>query len=89
MEAQAACPLCALRVLQAQMSAESVRKAAESQPFVKGLHAPADEYARRLAACGSCPSHKADMLCAECGSYTAYRARLLSATCPFPAGSRW
>ena len=89
MAAQDPCPLCALREQQATLTAESIRKAAEAQPFISGLTTPAAEYERRLAACSSCPSQQGGILCAECGSYTAYRARLLKATCPYPAGSRW
>jgi len=48
-----------------------------------------DEYARRLAACRSCPSLAYGTTCRICGCLVQVRARLPDARCPYPYEPKW
>lgn len=83
------CPECEIRALQVEITKDRIDAAVAKMAYVAGITAPDHIYRTRLETCRSCPSLRAEIMCAECGSYIAYRARMLSATCPYPGNNKW
>lgn len=83
------CPECELHELMAANTPEKIAEVISKMPFIEGVTAPQHVYEQRLAVCRTCPSFKAEMMCAECGTYVAYRARTVASTCPFPGNNKW
>jgi hypothetical protein len=83
------CPECEIRAMMGRVSKESIEASVAKMARLEGVTTEEDEYRRRLEICASCPSLRADIMCAECGSYVAYRARIASSTCPAPDGDKW
>lgn len=89
MEQRTFCPECEIRRLMVADTPQKIAEVISSMPFIEGVTAPPAVYSKRLAVCRTCPSFKAEMMCAECGTYVAYRARQLDSTCPYPGSDKW